>query len=80
MVDPDYPKQAKLMTDQLTEELREVRDLVHTERTDHHFIQEEDQAADSKVRADMVKWRQLCAVLVVLNIVLVICLAWVVGK
>ncbi|KAJ8429904.1 hypothetical protein Cgig2_025334 [Carnegiea gigantea] len=33
---------------ELTEELREVRDLVFTERTDHHFIQEEDQAMDSK--------------------------------
>ena len=60
------------MIDQLTEELREVRDLVRTERIDHHFIQEKDQAVDSKVRADMVKWRQLCAVLVVLNIVLII--------
>ena len=75
MVDPNYPKQPRLVIDQLIEELREVRDLVRTERTDHHFIQEEDRAVDSKVRADMLKWKQLYAVLVVLNIVLVICLA-----
>ncbi|KAJ8446953.1 hypothetical protein Cgig2_006581 [Carnegiea gigantea] len=77
VVDLDYPKQARLVIDQLTEELREVRDLVRTERTDHHFIQEEDRAADLKVRADMLKWKQLSAILVVLNIVLVIWVAWV---
>jgi len=57
VVDPDYPKQARLVIDQLTEELQVVRDLVRTEQIDHHFIHEEDRAVDSKVRVDMLKWK-----------------------
>ncbi|KAJ8445204.1 hypothetical protein Cgig2_024410 [Carnegiea gigantea] len=77
VVDPDYPKQARDIIDQLTGELREVRDFVRTERNDHHFIQEEDQAMHPKVRADLLKWKHRCAMLVLLNIVLVMLLAWV---
>ncbi|KAJ8428045.1 hypothetical protein Cgig2_007622 [Carnegiea gigantea] len=51
VVDPDYPKQARDIIDQLTEKLREVRELVHTKRNDHHFIQEEDRAMD---------WKRMC--------------------
>jgi len=75
VLDPNYPKQARDVIDDLTQELREVRDLLQNERMDHQFIQQHDRGLDWKVRAELLKWKRNCAVLGVLNLALLICLA-----
>lgn len=73
VIDPDYPKQARDVIDELAAELREVRDAVRLERNEHHIIQDEDKAVDAKVRVELRKWKVRCCVSALLNLVLVCC-------
>jgi len=58
VLDLEYLKQARHVIDQLTTKLREVRNVVRTERNEYHLMQEEDQVMDLKVGAVVKKWKQ----------------------
>ena len=53
--------------------------MLQNERMDHQFIQQHDRGLDWKVRAELLKRKRNCAVLGVLNLALVICLAFAWG-
>ena len=76
MIDPDYRKQARDVIDELTEEVRQVRDSIRTQQNDHQFMQDEDRAMDLKFHAEHCTWKGWFTISFVVNLLLIV---WVIS-
>jgi len=76
VINPDYPKQARDVIDELGAELREVCDMIRVEQTVHQLIQHEDRVVDIKIRVELGKWKRRFAVSVIINLFFLVWITW----
>lgn len=80
VIDPDYPKQARDVIDELAEEVRSVWDTVRVQRNEQQFIQQQDGAFELHMSRHLQMWKARFVMSASLNVALIICLIWLVGR
>ena len=76
VINPDYPKQARDVIDELGAELREVCDMIRVEQTVHQLIQHEDRVVDIKIRVELGKWKVRFTVSAIMNLIFLVWMTW----